>query len=102
MVGFSEPPSVQPRAVEAPQHVYEQWEPIPSLLSFACLLLTAHSAGRRVLDFGCGAKPALRHGLAEAEEGEFWGSEIRSPKSSPLAAARPTNRRGRSRHAQRR
>jgi SAM-dependent methyltransferase len=33
-------------------------------------------AGKRVLDFGCGPGRTLRHFLAEAEEGEFWGSDI--------------------------
>jgi SAM-dependent methyltransferase len=33
-------------------------------------------AGKRVLDFGCGAGRTLRHFLAEAENGEFWGADI--------------------------
>jgi SAM-dependent methyltransferase len=32
--------------------------------------------GKRVLDFGCGAGRTLRHFLAEAETGEFWGADI--------------------------
>ncbi|MGA7435136.1 MAG: class I SAM-dependent methyltransferase [Solirubrobacterales bacterium] len=32
--------------------------------------------GKRVLDFGCGAGRTLRHFLAEAESGEFWGADI--------------------------
>jgi SAM-dependent methyltransferase len=32
--------------------------------------------GTRVLDFGCGAGRVLRHFAAEAERGEFWGSDI--------------------------
>jgi SAM-dependent methyltransferase len=35
--------------------------------------------GRRTLDFGCGAGRTLRHFLAEANEGEFWGSDIDGP-----------------------
>jgi SAM-dependent methyltransferase len=33
-------------------------------------------AGKRVLDFGCGAGRTLRHFLAEAEIAEFWGCDI--------------------------
>ncbi|MBV9193046.1 MAG: class I SAM-dependent methyltransferase [Solirubrobacterales bacterium] len=33
-------------------------------------------AGRRVLDFGCGAGRTLRHFLAEAERGELWGADV--------------------------
>jgi SAM-dependent methyltransferase len=33
-------------------------------------------AGKRVLDFGCGAGRTLRHFLAEAENGEFWGADV--------------------------
>lgn len=36
-------------------------------------------AGKRVLDFGCGAGRTLRHFLAEADKGEFWGSDIHGP-----------------------
>jgi SAM-dependent methyltransferase len=36
-------------------------------------------AGRRVLDFGCGAGRTLRQFLAEAEEGELWGADIDAP-----------------------
>jgi SAM-dependent methyltransferase len=32
--------------------------------------------GKRVLDFGSGAGRTLRHFLAEAEQGEFWGTDI--------------------------
>jgi SAM-dependent methyltransferase len=35
--------------------------------------------GKRVLDFGCGAGRTLRHFLAEAEQGEFWGADIDAP-----------------------
>jgi SAM-dependent methyltransferase len=33
-------------------------------------------AGKRVLDFGCGAGATLRHFLPEAESAEFWGADI--------------------------
>jgi SAM-dependent methyltransferase len=33
-------------------------------------------AGKRVLDFGCGAGRTLRHFLDEAERAELWGSDI--------------------------
>jgi SAM-dependent methyltransferase len=32
--------------------------------------------GKRVLDFGCGAGRTLRHFLPEAEEADFWGTDI--------------------------
>jgi SAM-dependent methyltransferase len=35
--------------------------------------------GRRILDFGSGAGRTLRHFLAEAEQGEFWGADIDRP-----------------------
>jgi len=35
--------------------------------------------GKRVLDFGSGAGRTLRHFLAEAENGEFWGADIDRP-----------------------
>jgi SAM-dependent methyltransferase len=33
-------------------------------------------AGKRVLDFGCGAGRTLRHFLTEAEDAEFWGADV--------------------------
>ena len=36
-------------------------------------------ADKRILDFGCGAGRTLRHFLAEADGGEFWGSDIHGP-----------------------
>lgn len=33
-------------------------------------------AGKRVLDFGCGAGRTLRHLLGEAQEAEIWGCDI--------------------------
>ena len=53
-------------------------------------------AGRRVLDFGCGAGRTLRHFLAEAESAEIWGVDIdaesvawlQSSLCPPLHAAR--------------
>jgi SAM-dependent methyltransferase len=33
-------------------------------------------AGKRVLDFGCGAGRTLRHFLAEAETAKIWGADI--------------------------
>jgi SAM-dependent methyltransferase len=33
-------------------------------------------AGKRVLDFGCGAGRTLRHFLAEAETAEVWGTDL--------------------------
>ena len=33
-------------------------------------------AGKRVLDFGCGAGRVLRHFLSEAEQAELWGCDI--------------------------
>jgi SAM-dependent methyltransferase len=36
-------------------------------------------AGKRVLDFGCGAGRTLRHFLDEAEAAEIWGCDIDEP-----------------------
>ena len=36
-------------------------------------------AGKRVLDFGCGSARVLRQFLREAEQAEFWGSDIDAP-----------------------
>jgi SAM-dependent methyltransferase len=36
-------------------------------------------AGRRVLDFGCGAGRVLRHFVPEASEAEFWGCDLHRP-----------------------
>jgi SAM-dependent methyltransferase len=36
-------------------------------------------AGKRVLDFGCGAGRTLRHFVGEAEAGEVWGADIDEP-----------------------
>jgi len=43
-------------------------------------------AGKRVLDFGCGAGRTLRHFLAEAEVGEFHGCDIDEPSIAWLDA----------------
>lgn len=32
--------------------------------------------GKRILDFGCGAGRTLKHFMAEAEHGEFWGVDL--------------------------
>jgi SAM-dependent methyltransferase len=36
-------------------------------------------AGKRVLDFGCGAGRTLRHFIEEARAAEFWGADIDGP-----------------------
>lgn len=36
-------------------------------------------AGKRVLDFGCGAGRTLRHFLAEAKVAEVWGADLDAP-----------------------
>jgi SAM-dependent methyltransferase len=36
-------------------------------------------AGKRVLDFGCGAGRTLRHFIHDAETAEFWGCDIDEP-----------------------
>jgi SAM-dependent methyltransferase len=43
-------------------------------------------AGKKTLDFGCGAGRALRHFIAEAEEGDFYGSDIDRPSIEWLQA----------------
>jgi SAM-dependent methyltransferase len=42
--------------------------------------------GKRVLDFGCGSGRVLRHFLAEAAQGEFWGCDIDGPSIDWLRA----------------
>ena len=42
-------------------------------------------AGKRILDFGCGAGRTLRHFLEEAETGEFFGCDIDGPSIAWLA-----------------
>jgi SAM-dependent methyltransferase len=42
--------------------------------------------GKRVLDFGCGAARVLRHFLAEAQRGEFWGCDIDAASIDWIAA----------------
>ncbi len=42
-------------------------------------------AGKRVLDFGCGAGRTLRHFTGEAREAEFWGCDIDEPSISWLS-----------------
>ena len=36
-------------------------------------------AGKRVMDFGCGAGRTLRHFMAEAETAELWGVDVDAP-----------------------
>jgi SAM-dependent methyltransferase len=43
-------------------------------------------AGKRVLDFGCGAGRTLRHFLDEAAHAEIWGADIDSPSIEWLQA----------------
>lgn len=43
-------------------------------------------AGKRVLDFGCGAGRTLRRFLTEAEHAEFWGSDIDEASIAWLSA----------------
>ena len=43
-------------------------------------------AGKRVLDFGCGAGRTLRHFLAEAESAEIYGCDIDPPSVAWLEA----------------
>jgi SAM-dependent methyltransferase len=44
-------------------------------------------AGRRALDFGCGAGRTLRHFLAEAETAEIWGADADAESVSWLQGA---------------
>jgi SAM-dependent methyltransferase len=41
--------------------------------------------GKRVFDFGCGVGRVLRHFDPQADEAEFWGSDIHEPSISWLA-----------------
>jgi SAM-dependent methyltransferase len=43
-------------------------------------------AGRRALDFGCGAGRTLRHFVDEAESAEIWGADIDAPSVDWLRA----------------
>ncbi len=61
-----------------PAEVYEergreQWRLIKSLLPASWTF-----AGKRVLDFGCGAGRVTRHALLEDPSGEYWGCDIDS------------------------
>jgi len=51
----------------------EQWRLIKSLLPEGWTF-----AGKRVLDFGCGAGRVVRHALLEDPGGEYWGCDIDS------------------------
>ena len=42
-------------------------------------------AGKRILDFGCGAGRTLRHFVAEAAEAEIWGCDMDEPSISWLS-----------------
>ncbi len=42
--------------------------------------------GKRVLDFGCGAGRTLRHFVEEAQDAEFWGSDIDAPSVAWIQA----------------
>jgi SAM-dependent methyltransferase len=53
----------------------EQWQLIKSLLPAGWTF-----AGKRILDFGCGAGRVVRHGLLEDPDGEYWGCDI-DPRS---------------------
>jgi SAM-dependent methyltransferase len=52
----------------------EQWQLIKSLLP-----ADFDIAGKRALDFGCGAGRILRHAAAQDVAGEFWGCDIDEP-----------------------
>src|ERR1700761_7306585 len=57
----------------------EHWEKLGPETRTALLELLPEDwtfAGKRVLDFGCGAGRTLRHFMAEAEEAEMWGVDI--------------------------
>jgi SAM-dependent methyltransferase len=59
-----------------PYRVYEQMGAETKAALLRLLGKDFSFAGKRVLDFGCGAGRTLRHFLAEAEQGEFWGADI--------------------------
>jgi spermidine synthase len=50
-------------------------------------------AGKRVLDFGCGAGRTLRRFLAEAEAAEFWGADVDGASIEWLERSLPIDRR---------
>jgi SAM-dependent methyltransferase len=62
-----------------PQQAYEQMGAETKSALLRLLPADWSFTGRRVLDFGCGAGRTLRHFIAEAGEGEFWGSDIDGP-----------------------
>jgi SAM-dependent methyltransferase len=78
---------------------FEEYEKLGAYTKAALLALLPDCwsfEGKRVLDFGCGAGRTLRHFLAEAHRGEFWGCDIDAPSirwmarnlSPPLHVAR--------------
>ena len=67
------------RCLEGEKHPYGAYERHGAEAKAAILDLLPEDwsfEGKRVLDFGCGAGRTLRHFLAEAESGDFWGAEL--------------------------
>lgn len=62
-----------------PQRVYEQMGADTKDAILRLLPDDWRFTGKRVLDFGCGAGRTLRHFLEEAQDGEFFGSDIDGP-----------------------
>ncbi len=67
------------RSWSDPTRVYEQMGAETKSALLRLLPDDWSFVGKRVLDFGCGSGRTLRHFLTEAEEGEFWGTDIDAP-----------------------
>lgn len=72
---------------DRPRRSYDRIGRELSLIIRAALPQDWSWAGKRVLDFGCGAGRVLRHFLDVADEAELWGCDIDGPSIAWLQRA---------------